>query len=196
MRRMTCVLLLASLSCASQTGSASAQPSSGLPARNITMIVSLAPGGGVDALARILADQLQSRLKQTVVVENRVGGGGMLGADSLARATPDGGTIGMLESSTVLHKWFHKSVPFDVTTDFAPIAFIARSALVLFKHPAFPVTDIKALIALAKATPGGLQVGTPGIGTTHHLAAALFNAVAGITIAPLPYRGTGPALNA
>ena len=163
--------------------------------RPVTLIVSLAPGGGVDTLARILAEQLQVRMKQGVVVENRPGGGGMIGTDSIARAAPDGNTIGMLESSTVLHKWLHKSVPFDITADFAPIALVAKSALILFTHPSLPATDVTALIALAKASPGALQVGTPGVGTPHHLAALMFNAGAKVEIAPLAYRGTGPALN-
>ena len=195
MRRAKRVLTATLAACAVATGPACAQSAPVLPTRTVTLIVSVAAGGGVDTIARILAEQLQGRLQQTVVVENRSGGGGMNGTDQLARAAPDGYTIGMLETSTVLHKWLHKAVPFDITADFAPIALIARSALILFTHPSLPATDLTQLIALARASPGALQVGTPGVGTPHYLTAALLNHRAKVDIAPLSYRGTAPALN-
>ena len=129
------------------------------------------------------------------MVENRVGAGGVVGTDSVAKAAPDGRTLLLIDISAVLHKWLHKSVPFDVVADFAPIAQVATTPLLLFANPSLPVSDVKELIAHAKANPGKLAVGTPGIGSPHHLAAAMLNVAAGIDITHVPYRGTAPALN-
>ena len=149
----------------------------------------------MDTIGRTLAERLQDRLKQPVVVENRVGAGGVVGTDSVAKAAPDGRTLLLIDISSVLHKWLHKSVPFDVVADFAPIAQVATTPLLLFANPSLPVSDVKELIAHAKANPGKLAVGTPGIGSPHHLAAAMLNVAAGIDITHVPYRGTAPALN-
>ena len=98
----------------------------------ITIVVPIGAGGGVDATGRLIAEKLQERLKQPVVVENRPAGGGMVGADSVAKAAPDGHTLLVMESSAVLHKWLHKDVPYDVVADFAPVAQVATSPLMLF----------------------------------------------------------------
>jgi tripartite-type tricarboxylate transporter receptor subunit TctC len=164
-------------------------------ARTITLVVPIAAGGGMDTLGRAIAERLQERLKQPVVVENRVGAGGVVGVDYVAKAAPDGRTLLLLDISAVLHKWLHKSVPFDVVADFAPIARVATTPLLLFANPALPAADIKALIAYAQENPGKLSAGTPGVGSPHHLALAMLNRAAGIDITHVPYRGTGPALN-
>jgi tripartite-type tricarboxylate transporter receptor subunit TctC len=163
--------------------------------RTITLVVPIAAGGGMDTIGRVVAERLQERLKEPVVVENRVGAGGVVGVDYVAKVVPDGRTLLLLDISAVLHRWLHKSVPFDVVGDFAPIAQVATTPLLLFAAPSLPVTDLKELIAYAKANPGKLSVGTPGIGTPHHLAAAMLNAAAKIDITHVPYRGTAPALN-
>ena len=163
--------------------------------RPITLVVPIAAGGGMDTIGRTIAERLQERLKQPVVVENRVGAGGVVGTDSVAKAAPDGRTLLLMDISTVLHKWLHKSVPFDVVADFAPIAQVATTPILLFANPSLPANDVKELIAQAKANPGKLSAGTPGIGSPHHLAAAMLNAAAGIDITHVPYRGTAPALN-
>ena len=163
--------------------------------RPITLVVPLAAGGGVDAIGRLIAEKLQERLKQTVVVENRAGAGGTVGADSVAKAAPDGHTLLLIETSSILHKWLHKNVPFDVLTDFAPVARVASTSLLLFGNPSFPPNNPKEVIAYAKANPGKVSVGTPGIGTPHHLAMLMMNSAAKIDITNVPYRGTGPALN-
>lgn len=165
------------------------------PARTITIVVPLAAGGGVDAIGRLLAEKLQDKLKQPVVVENRAGAGGTVGTDSVAKAAPDGHTLLLMESSAVLHKWLNRSVLFDVMADFAPVARVATTPLLLFAHPSVAANDIRELIAYAKANPGKLAVGTPGVGTPHHLAMLMMNAAAGTDITHVPYRGTGPALN-
>ena len=133
-------------------------------------MVPIGAGGGVDATGRLIAEKLQERLKQPVIVENRPAGGGMVGANSVAKAAPDGHTLLLMETSSVLHKWLHTNVPFDVVTDFAPIARVATSPLILFAQPSFGPNNARELIALAKSQPGKLSVGTPGIGTPHHLA--------------------------
>jgi tripartite-type tricarboxylate transporter receptor subunit TctC len=174
-----------------------AQPASAQfnPSRQITIVVPIGAGGGVDATGRLIAEKLQERLKQPVVVENRPAGGGMVGADSVAKAAPDGHTLLLMETSSVLHKWLHTNVPFDVVTDFAPIARVATSPMILFAQPSFPANDARELIALAKAQPGKLSVGTPGIGTPHHLAMLMLNALAKIDIVNVPYRGAALVLN-
>ena len=164
------------------------------PSRTITLVVPIGAGGGVDATGRLIAEKLQERLKQPVVVENRPAGGGMVGTDSVAKATPDGHTLLVIESSAALHKWFRKDVPYDVVADFAPVAQIATSPLMLFAAPSFPANDIKELIALARKEPGKLSAGTPGVGTPHHLALMTMNALAKIEIMPVPYRGAAASV--
>jgi len=163
--------------------------------RQITLVVPIGAGGGVDATGRLIAEKLQERLKQPVVVENRPAGGGMVGADSVAKAAPDGGTLLLMETSAVLHKWLHTSVPFDVVADFTPIARVATSPLLLFASPTFAPNNARELIALAKAEPGKLSAGTPGIGTPHHLGLLMLNALAKIEIVNVPYRGAALVLN-
>jgi tripartite-type tricarboxylate transporter receptor subunit TctC len=165
------------------------------PTRPVTLVVPVAAGGGVDTAARILAEKLQERLQQTVVVENRPGAGSMVGANFVARANPDGHTLLLMEPAAVLAKWMNKTVPYDVINDFTPIALVATQPLVLFAHPALPVNDVQELIAYSKAHPGKLSVGTAGVGSPHHLAAMWLNTAAKIEIAHVPYRGAAPALN-
>jgi tripartite-type tricarboxylate transporter receptor subunit TctC len=169
-----------------------AQP---FPARPMTLVVPLAAGGAVDTAARIIAEKLQERLRQPVVVENRPGAGSMIGTAFVAKAPRDGYTLLLMEPGAVLAKWLNRTVPFDVTRDFSPIAMVATSPLVLFAHPSVAYNDVAQLVAYAKANPGKLSVGTPGIGTPHHLAAAWLNTAAKIQIAHVPYRGAAPALN-
>src|SRR5947209_14555083 len=165
------------------------------PARTITLVAPIAAGGAVDTAARILAEKLQEQLQGSVVVENRTGAGGMIGTASVAKAPPDGYTLLLMEPSAALAKWLHKNVSFDVIGDFTPIALLATNPLVLFAHPSLPANDIKQLIRFSKDHPGKLSVGTPGIGTPHHMAALMLNAAAGIDIPQVSYRGSAPALS-
>jgi tripartite-type tricarboxylate transporter receptor subunit TctC len=174
---------------------AQAQVQGGDATRPITLVVPIAAGGGMDTIGRAVAEKLQERLKQTVVVENRTGAGGVVGVDYVAKAAPDGRTLLLTDISTVLHKWLHKNVPFDVVEDFVPIAQIATTPILLFASPSLAVADVKQLIAYAKDNPGKLSAGTPGIGSPHHLALAMLNVAAKIDITHVPYRGTAPALN-
>jgi tripartite-type tricarboxylate transporter receptor subunit TctC len=165
------------------------------PSRQITIVVPIGAGGGVDATGRLIAEKLQERLKQPVVVENRPASGGMVGADSVAKAAPDGHTLLLMESSSSLHKWLRKDVPFDVITDFTPIAQVANSPVILFAQPSFGPNNASDVIALAKAEPGKLSVGTPGLGTPHHLAMLMMNTLAKIDIVNVPYRGAALVVN-
>ena len=189
MRRM----VLAAAALLALVSTAGAQLS--MPGRTITLVVTVAAGGGTDAMARIIAEQLQERLKQPVVVENRVGGGGTLGVSSVARAAPDGQTLLFLATSAAISKWLYKNVPFDVVADFAYVARAVTMPVLLVAHPSVPANDAGELIAYAKVHPGQLSVGTPGVGSPHHLAATMMNVSAGIDLTHVPYRGTGPALN-
>jgi len=166
-------------------------PSSG----TITLVVPIAAGGGMDTIGRLVAEKLQERLKQPVVVENRVGGGSLIGINSVAKSTPDGRTLLLMDVSAVVVKWLNKNVPFDVTQDLDPVALVATTPLLLFAHSALPAADFRELIAYAKKNPGKLAVGTPGVGTPHHLAAAMLNSSAQVDIVHVPYRGTAPSLN-
>jgi tripartite-type tricarboxylate transporter receptor subunit TctC len=169
--------------------------SQGSDTRPVTLVVPIAAGGGVDTIARVFAKELSERLKQPWLVENRPGAGGLVGLDSVAKATPDGHTLATFETSSVLQQWLHSKVPFDVVKDFAPVAQMATTPLVLFAGPSSPVGDLKGMIAYAKAHPGKLSAATPGMGTPHSLALLMLNATAGIDIVHVPYKGTGPALN-
>jgi tripartite-type tricarboxylate transporter receptor subunit TctC len=176
-------------------GLASAAQAQDASSRPITLVVPFAAGGGVDTVARVLAERLSEKLHQNVVVENRPGGGGMIGIDYVARAAPDGHTLLLMDIAAVLIKWLHKTVAFDVVQDFVPIAKVANAQMVLFASAALPANNVKELVAYDRANPRGLLVGIPGVGTPHHLAQAMFNAAANINIMTVPYRGAAPALN-
>jgi tripartite-type tricarboxylate transporter receptor subunit TctC len=190
-RRIAIALLLALAAGAPAIG----QTPAGDSARPISLVVPIAAGGGMDTLGRAMAEKLAERLGQLVVVENRTGAGGAVGVDYVAKAAPDGRTLLLMDISAVLHKWLHKSVPFDVVSDFAPVAQVATTPLLLFANPAQPLGDVNELIAYAKANPGKLSVGTPGIGSPHHLALAMLDVEAKLDLVHVPYRGTAPALN-
>lgn len=164
------------------------------PTRPITLVVPIAADGATDTAARVIVDVLQQKLQQSVVVDNRPGAGSVIGSSFVAKAAPDGYTLLLMEPGAVLAKWLNKAVPFDVTSNFSPIAMFAISPLVLFAHPSVPFKNVEELIAYAKSNPGKLSVGTPGVGTPHHLAAAWLNTAAKIDITHVSYRGAA-ALN-
>jgi len=189
MNTMRQALIVGLLACLAQPAHAQLNPS-----RQITVVVAIGAGGGVDATGRLFAEKLQERLKQPVVVENRPAAGGMVGADSVAKAAPDGHTLLLMETSSVLHKWLHTNVPYDIA-EFAPIARVATSPLILFANSSFAPNNARELISLAKSEPGKLSAGTPGVGTPHHLGLLMLNALAKIDIVNVPYRGAALVLN-
>jgi tripartite-type tricarboxylate transporter receptor subunit TctC len=167
------------------------------PTRNIRLVLPFAPGGLTDILARACAEQLQARLGQPVVVENRAGAGGNLAAEAVARATPDGHTLLVATQGIIaINSALYPRLSYDPDRDFVPIAMLAQQPNLLVVSPrALPdVTDVAGLIAKAKATPGGMAYGSNGAGSFTHLSMELFRSLAGIEMTHVPYRGSAPLL--
>jgi len=173
-----------------QTGTPSAED---YPNHQVTFIVPFAPAGGTDVLARLLGEKLEQELGQSFVVENRPGAGTVIATNFVAKSPPDGYTIMMDVSSLAIDVTLYKSLPYDPAADLALVALIASVPFVLVVSPSLPVESVEDLIKLAKQRP--LSYGSGGIGAFHHLAAALFCNMTGITMTHVPYRGTAPALN-
>jgi tripartite-type tricarboxylate transporter receptor subunit TctC len=134
-------------------------------------------------------------MNHTIVVENRVGAGGAIGTDSVAKAVPDGHTLLLMEMGASIRKWLHKNNPFDVIKDFEPVAQVSMTQILLFAHPSFPASDVKGTIAQAKASPGKISAGIPGVGSPHHMAATMLNVAAKIDITQVSYRGAAASVN-
>jgi tripartite-type tricarboxylate transporter receptor subunit TctC len=164
------------------------------PMRPIKMIVPYAPGGGVDAAGRILAQELSSHLPHPVVVENRGGAGGVLGSQAAATAAPDGHTLLLVSVIIATSQSMMKSPPFNTLQDLKAVSLIGSSPLVLTVHPSIPAKDMRSLVEFAKANPGKLNYASAGAGTTPHLAAELLRMETGIDITHVAYRGSGPAM--
>jgi tripartite-type tricarboxylate transporter receptor subunit TctC len=165
------------------------------PTRNITLIVPSPPGGGTDTQARILAPKLGQLLGQTVVIENRDGASGNIGAEVVAKAAPDGYTLLAMISSHVMNPFLLKRVPYDLDHDFAMISRTVTVPGVLVGNPSLPAKDLRELIAYMKANPGKVAFGSAGVGSLSDLIVELFEQDAGVTLLHVPYRGTQPALN-
>ena len=164
------------------------------PAKPIRIITPFPPGGGVDILARIVAEKLQAKWGQPVVVENRAGGGGNVGTEYAWRAAPDGYSLLVTaQAPLVINKSLYAKLNFDPDT-FTPVAVIATAHSVLIVHPKVPADNVQQLIAHARANPDRLNYSSPGVGNPGHLTAELFKSMAGVKIVHVPYNGTGPAL--
>jgi tripartite-type tricarboxylate transporter receptor subunit TctC len=163
------------------------------PTRPVRLIVTWPPGGTTDILARQLQPQLTAALGQPVIVENRGGASGAIGAAELARAPADGHVFGMV-TSTVISATLLSRQPYDPLRDLTPIMLLARVANILVVHPSLPVHNVGDLIALARARPGALTFGSPGIGSAVHISGEMFKLAAGVDMVHAPYRGGGPAL--
>lgn len=165
------------------------------PTRPIRFLVPQPPGGGNDALARVIAEKLGERLGQPVVVDNRGGASGMIAAELASRAAPDGYTIFLGQTQTLaVNPHLYAHIPYDPVKDLAPISLIGSIPLVLLVHPSVPAHSVMELIALAQAAPGELNFASAGNGSGAHLAGELFKSMAGINITHVPYKGTGQAL--
>jgi tripartite-type tricarboxylate transporter receptor subunit TctC len=162
----------------------------------VRVIVPFAPGGGTDVVGRILAQQLSQRLGQSFVIENRPAGSGIVGADLVAKAQGDGYTLLFAFSSLSSSAKLISHLPYDPTTDFAPVALATTSPLVMFLHPSVPATNLREFIAYAKANPGKLNYGSSGPGSSPHLATELLMSMAGIQMTHIPYKGIAPAITA
>src|SRR5262245_23383062 len=173
-----------------------ARAQDGYPSRSITMIVPFAAGGSTDVIGRLVAEGLRQVLGQSVLVDNRGGAGGSLAPAAIAKAVPDGYTIGMGTASTLaINPATYKNLTFDVLTDLAPVGNIAAVPNIMAVHPGVAAADIRAFIALAKSQPGKLTYATPGHGSVAHLLGEQFKLATGTDLVHVPYRGMGPALN-
>ena len=174
---------------ASLAGGAWAQ--SGYPARPVRMVVPFPPGGPTDVMGRTAAKAMGERLGQQFVVENKAGAGGNIGTDFVAKAAPDGYTIGLAAiSSLAIAPHLYASLPFNVEKDLLPISLVGTTPCALVIHPGAPFSDLAGMVAYAKANPGRLSYATSGIGTSNHLAAELLQSVAGIALTNVPYKGS------
>ena len=161
------------------------------PSRPIRFIVPNPPGGGNDLLAREIGQELQKRLGQPVVIDNRPGAGGNIGADAVAKSPPDGYTILMAANTFVMNPHLVKQIPFDVQKDFTPITLAATIPIALVVNPDVPAKTVKELIAYAKANPGKLNYASPGSGAPQHLSAELFKTMAQVDMVHVPFKGAG-----
>jgi tripartite-type tricarboxylate transporter receptor subunit TctC len=185
--------LLTSLLALSATSSALAQDA--WPSKPIKIVVPFAAGGTSDVLARVLAAQLQTSLKQTVVVDNRAGAGGVIGADSVAKAPADGYTLLLGTIAThAINPALLPKMPYNAAKDFAPVMLLGSISNVLLVGPDQPFKSVKELIAAAKAKPGSLQFASAGQGTSQHLSGETFKLLAGVDLTHIPYKGSAPAI--
>ncbi|WP_431274868.1 tripartite tricarboxylate transporter substrate binding protein [Variovorax ureilyticus] len=164
------------------------------PSRPIRLVVSYPPGGTVDAVARIIAPSLAARLGQPVVVDNRGGAGGVIGGDLVAKSPPDGYTVLLDASNHAQNPALRSKMPFDTLRDLAPVSLLVEVPNVLVVHPSAPIRSVQDLIAQAKAKPGEIDFASSGNGSAQHLAAEQFDAMAGVRMTHVPYKGGGPAL--
>jgi len=165
------------------------------PSRPITLVVPFPPGGSATIIARIIADKMSEGLGQQIVVDNRGGAGGSIAARQVAKSAPDGATLLLAFTGTLaVSPLIFANVGYDPRKDFAGIGLIGMAPSVLAVHPSVPARSVADLIGIAKAEPGKIQYGSPGIGTTNHLAGELLAAMTGIKITHIPYKGTGPAI--
>ncbi len=165
------------------------------PSKPIRLIVGFAPGGGTDIVARAIAPKMSEVLGQSVIIENRSGAAGTIGADLVAKSAPDGYTLLMGHSnSNAISPFVLTNVPYNPATDFTPITYLGYVPNVLVVKSSLPVNSVAQLISLAKSNPGQMTYGSSGIGSTQHLAGALFSKIAGIQMNHVPYKGSGQAI--
>ena len=185
------LLFSLALAIAASAGAAQAQT---WPQRPVKLVVPYAPGGSADIVARLITEEWAKKLGGVVVVDNRAGAGGNLGVDVVAKASPDGYTIGLQTVSLAINPALTPKMPYDTLKDLTPIGMIASSQHVLVVTNNLPAKDVKSLVALLKTEPGKHNYASAGGGSTFHMAAELFKASANVPLVHIPYRGGGPAL--
>jgi len=167
------------------------------PNRPIRIVVPYPPGGGTDIVGRILADKLQTSLRQSIVIDNRGGAGGVVGTGFAAKAEPDGYTLLLVPTSHVINPSIHAHLSYDTVKDFAPISTVASATILMAVNPRVPAHSVRELVEAAKAQPQSMaSYGSAGVGTVFHLTGQLFNQLSGLSLQHIPYRGGGPTVTA
>jgi tripartite-type tricarboxylate transporter receptor subunit TctC len=164
------------------------------PDRAVRILVPFPPGGATDIIARFVAERLQARWRQTVVIENRAGGGTVVGTQAVARAAPDGTTLGFVISAHMVNPSLRRDLPYDTLRDFAHITQVAQAHIVMLAYPELPARTLRDVVELSKRTQGGLSVATPGVGTVMHMIMELLAAESGANLVHVPYQGGAPAV--
>ena len=164
------------------------------PVRPVRWIISAAPGGTADILARLMGAWLSERLGQQFIVESHPGAGGNIGTEAVVRAAPDGYTLHLTATSDAINATLHDKLDFNLARDLAPVAALVRGPFVMVVTPSFPAKTVPEFIAYAKANPGVINFGSGGVGYASHVAGELFNMLAGVKMIHVPYRGQGPAM--
>lgn len=191
---LACAVLGIAPAAVAQTKGATA--SDGFPIRPIRLMVPFAPGGPTDFIARVIAGRLADRLGQPVVVDNRAGASGNIAIQTVAKAVPDGHTLLFSSSNLVSNPLLSAVAPFDPVRDFAPISYVAVSPNIVFVHPSVPAKNAAELTALIRSQPGKFSFGTPGAGTTPHIACEALRLAAGVDLQHVPYNGAAPVVSA
>ena len=190
MNRITYASLCAALLALSAPPAGSA----GYPEKPVRLLVPFSPGGGTDLLCRAIQDRLERALGAGILIDNRTGAGGTIGVTQAARAAPDGYTILVTSASFTFAPGLYNDLPFDAIKDFRPVSMLTQQPLILGVHPSMPVKSVKELVAVARKTPGKIFYGNAGVGSNLHMTTELFKYMAKIDLAPVQYKGGGPAL--
>lgn len=194
LKRFVCRMLLLFSALVTGAASTAACGADAYPARTLRLIAPFPPGGGLDIMARVIAQWLTEAWKQQVVVDNRPGAGGSIGAAIAARAPADGYTLLLVSSSHTINASLYEKLSYDTLKDFDPVVLTTAAPHLLVVHPSFPASTVRELVALAKSRPGQISYASGGVGSSTHLAAELFRSMAGIEVLHVPYKGTAPSL--